>query len=116
LAIAFRDRDITLFKSKEVALTWITHTNSGCRLSAKLAAGFAISALLAVGTFAVPANARDHDDGDRRGWSGGYYAAPPVVYGSTYGGGYYGSPYYAPPVVYGPGVGVNLPGVSIGIR
>jgi hypothetical protein len=27
-----------------------------------------------------------------------------------------GAPYYAPPVVYGPGIGIALPGVSIGIR
>ncbi len=47
-------------------------------------------------------------DGDD--WNGGYYAAPPVVYGSPYGYGYYGSPYYAPPVVYGPGVGISLAG------
>jgi len=97
-------------------MTWIIGTNSRRRPSATLAAGLAISAILAVGTFAAPANARDHDGGYRHGWNGGYYAAPPVVYGSTYGGGYYGSPYYAPPVVYGPGVGINLPGINIGIR
>jgi hypothetical protein len=44
---------------------------------------------------------------------GGYYAPPPVVYG----GGYYAPGYVAPPpVVYGPGIGINLPGVSIGIE
>ncbi len=78
----------------------------------------AAAALLATATIgARAANAEDwhHRGHDHyaHGWvGGGYYAAPPVVYG----GGYY--PYYAPPpVVYGPGigVGVNLPGVSIGV-
>ena len=54
------------------------------RLSAKLAAGLALSAMLAVGAFAVPAYA--DGDGNHRGyrhnWNGGYYEAPPVVYGS----------------------------------
>ncbi len=100
-------------------MTRIIDTTSKRRLSARLAAGIAISAIFALGTFAGTASARDRDDGGRHGgggWSGGYYAAPPVVYGSTYGYGYYGSPYYAPPVVYGPGVGVSLPGINIGIR
>ena len=38
-------------------MTRIIDTKSKRRLSAKLAAGFAISAMLALGTFAVPANA-----------------------------------------------------------
>lgn len=95
-------------------MTWIIDTTSKRRLSAKLAGGIAISALLALGAFAAPASADWH--GDHRGYYGGYYNAPPVVYGSTYGDGYYGSPYYAPPVAYGPGIGVALPGISIGIR
>ena len=86
------------------------------RVSARLMAGVAISALLLLGTFVTPAGADDHRGGDRdrhddRGhadWNRGYYSAPPVVYGT---------PYYAPPpVFYGPAVGVYLPGVSIGIR
>ena len=89
-----------------------------CRLSARLAAGIAISAMLAVGTFAAPANA--DWEGHHRGyhnWNGGYYNAPPVVYGSPYGSSYYGySPYYAPPVVYGPGVGVSLPFINLNVR
>lgn len=90
------------------------------RLSAKLGAGIAISALLALGSFATPASA-DWDGYNRsyyhHNWNGGYYRAPPVVYGSSYyGGGYYGSPYYAPPVVYGPSIGINLGGIGIGIR
>ena len=54
----------------------------------------------------------DHRGGERhdheRGRGGGYYGAPSVVYGNT--------GYYPPPMVYGPGVGIVLPGASIGIR
>ena len=97
-------------------MTWTIHTTSPRRLSAKLGAAIAISAVLALGTFATPANA-DHYQGHHHNWNGGYYNAPPVVYGSTYGSGYYGySPYYAPPVVYGPGVGISLPFVNLNIR
>ena len=101
-------------------MTWNIDTTSKRRLSARLAAGIAISAVFALGTFAAPANARDHDN-----WNGGYsnggyynggYNAPPVVYGSSYDNGYYGSPYYAPPVVYGTGVGISLPFVNLNIR
>ena len=99
-------------------MTWNIGTTSKRRLSVKLVGGIAVSALLALGAFATPASA-DWDN-DHRGyhhnWNGGYYHAPPVVYGSAYGYGYYGAPYYAPPVVYGPGIGINLPGVSIGIH
>jgi hypothetical protein len=78
----------------------------------RLAGGAAIAAaLLAVSV--APASARwDHEQhGWHHGWSGGYYNSPPVVYGSPYAYGY-----YPPPVYYGPTVGLNLPGVSIGIR
>src|ERR1700730_16447030 len=98
-------------------MTWIIDTKSKRRRSAKLAAGFVISAMLGLGTLAIPANA-DWDGNHRehhRHWNGGDYPAPPVVYGSRYGSSYYGSPYYYPPVVYGPGIGIGLPGVSIGI-
>jgi len=92
-------------------------TTSKRRLSAKLAAGLVISATLPFGTFAGSASAEEHRGGEyHHNWNGGYYPAPPVVYGSPYGSSYYGSPYYAPPVVYGPGIGIGLPGVSIGIR
>jgi hypothetical protein len=97
-------------------MTRINDTKSRRPLSAKLAAGIAISALLAIGTFAAPADARDHDGGYRHNWNGGYYRAPPVVYGSPYGSSYYGAPYYAPPVVYGPGIGIGLPGINIRVR
>jgi hypothetical protein len=111
----FRDRDTTLIRG--VAMTWIIDTKSKRRRAAKLAAGFVISAMLALGTLAVPAKA--DWDGNHRGyhhnWNGGYYRAPPVVYGSQYHSSYYGSPYHYPPVVYGPGIGIGLPGVNIGI-
>jgi hypothetical protein len=32
-----------------------------------------------------------------------------------YGSPYYDRPYYAPPAVYGPGIGIYVPGVSVGI-
>jgi hypothetical protein len=88
------------------------------RLSATLVVGLALSACLVLGAVATPASAEirretghgGHDHGNRgygdRG--GGYYAAPPVVYGSPYA--------YAPPVVYGPGIGINAPGISIDIN
>ncbi len=98
-------------------------TPSKRRRSAKLAAGLAIAALLVLGTGAGLARA---DDRDHRGWerqenhehshwTGGYYRAPPVVYG-----GYYAQPapyYYAPPpVYYGSGIGITLPGINFNIR
>jgi len=104
-------------------MTQIIDTKSKRRPSAKLMTGLAISALFVLGASISPASAADHrrgndhrasqrsdHRGDHRdyGWSGGYYPAPPVVYGSPYG--------YAPPVVYGPSIGINLPGVSVGIR
>jgi len=53
---------------------------------AKLAAWIIISAMLALGTLAAPANAEW--DGNHREhhhhWNGGYYRGPPVVYGSQY--------------------------------
>jgi hypothetical protein len=102
-------------------MTWNTDTNSKRRLSARLAAGIAISAVLALGTFAAPANAQHNNPYNNWNggyYNGGYYNAPPVVYGSYYGSSYYGnSPYYSqPPVVYGPNIGINVPFVSIGIR
>src|SRR3984893_11851699 len=76
----------------EVTMTRIIGTTTKRQLSVKLVGGIAISALLALGAFATPASA-DWDN-DHRGyhhnWNGGYYNAPPVVYGSPYGGGYFG--------------------------
>jgi len=91
------------------------------RLSAKLLTGLAISAVLVLGTLAVPASAQEHRDdhrpgpqdhrddrGGHRDWGGAYYSAPPVVYGT---------PYYAPPpVIYGSGIGIEVPGISVNIR
>jgi hypothetical protein len=68
-------------------MTQFTDTKPTGRWPAKLAAGFALSALLALGSFAAPANA-EHYQGYHN-WNGGYYNAPPVVYGSPYNGGYY---------------------------
>jgi hypothetical protein len=100
-------------------MTETIDTASKPRLSAKLAAGLAISALLALGSFTVPASARAHN----HYYNGGYYRAPPVVYGSRYRNGYYGSPYYggspyyyAPPLVYGPHIGISLPFIGLGIN
>jgi hypothetical protein len=100
-------------------MTEIITTTTKRRTSIKYGAGLAISALLDVGAFASPANAEwdGYNRGREHNWNGGYYNAPPVVYGSPYGSSYYGnSPYYAPPVVYGPGVGISLPFVNLNIR
>jgi len=99
-------------------MTKIVNIDSKHRPSAGLTAGIAVSALLALGALAAPANAdwNDNHRGNHHNWNGGYYHAPPVVYGSPYRSGYYGSPYYYPPVVYAPGIGISLPGVNIGIR
>ena len=97
-------------------MTWIIDTKSKRRRAAKLAAGFAISAMLALGT--LPYRPRRIGDGNHRGYHhnwGGYYRASLVVDGSPYHSSYYGSPYHYPPVVYGPGIGIGLPGVKIGI-
>jgi len=91
-------------------MTYVADTKSKRRLWAKLGVALAISAMLALGAFTTSANAeeyhRDRDSGHN--WNGGYYRAPPVIYGSPYGSSYYGSPYYAPPVVYGPGIGLDI--------
>jgi hypothetical protein len=79
--------------------------------SPAMVTGLAICALVALGSVATQAYGDEHRDGrggDRHGYYGGYYGAPPVVYGSPY--------YYPPPVVYGPGIGINLPGIAIGIH
>jgi len=94
-------------------------TTSKRRLSAKLAAGLAISVFLVLGAGIGTAGAEDRDhrsgwgrqDNHRENghWTGGYYRAPPVVYGGAY---------YAPPpaVYYGSGIGVTLPGINVNIR
>ena len=74
--------------------------------------------MLAPAIVAVPAGAewRDNHREYHHNWSGGYYRAPPLVYGSQYRSSYYGAPYYYPPAVYGPGFGMWLPGAGIGMR
>ena len=78
--------------------------------AARLAAGIAVAAVAGFGITAATAQAYwDHHPYDHHwhhGWSGGYWGAPPVVYGNPYHYGYY------PPA----GVGIHLPGVTIGIR
>jgi hypothetical protein len=100
-------------------MTYIVQTKSSPRRpSAMLAVGAALTAVFLLGAIAPSARADDrHDDhrGDGRGYGwgdGGYYPAPPVVYGSPY----YAPYYVAPPVVYGPAVGIELPGVNIRLR
>lgn len=102
-------------------MAWTKKTRSGRGLSAQTVIGIAFTALLALGTFASPAVARDDHDNDRqRGWHDnrndwqggerGYYRAPPVVYDR------YAAPtYYAPPVVYGPSYGSG-PGLTLTIQ
>jgi hypothetical protein len=109
-------------------MTRIIDTRSKRRLVAKLVVGLAISAFLLHGTFVPPASANgnqsDHHwnkNNYNRGngsWGGNYYVGPPVVYGTPYHGlQYYGSPAdVPPPVIYSPGIGINLPGVSIGVQ
>ena len=66
-------------------MTQIAYTTSKHRLSAKLATGVAVSAMLALGAFAAPANAEwdsYHHRDYRHYYNGGYYSSPPVVYGS----------------------------------
>lgn len=72
-------------------MTCISGINSKRTLPAKLAAGLALSAFLVLGSFVASADAqprRDEHRDDRGrgggGWAhgGGYYVAPPVVYGA----------------------------------
>ena len=98
-------------------MAWMTTTTSTRRVSARRAAALALGGLLALAALAPSADAQgryyEHRGRDRN-WNGGYYRAPPLVYGSPYGPSYYGSPYYAPPtyypppVIYGPGLNFNL--------
>jgi hypothetical protein len=102
-------------------MPWTKKTRSGRGLSAETAISMGFAALLAVGTLASPAAARDDHDNDRQrswqdnrnDWHGeerGYYRAPPVVYDR-----YVAPTYYAPPVVYGPSYG-SSPGLTITIQ
>jgi hypothetical protein len=88
----------------EIIMTRIIDAQSKWRSVAGYAAGVLLTAALAFGTFTGSAGARErgweHRDYRHHDWNGGYYRAPPVIYGSPY--------YYTPPLVYGPGVGLNF--------
>ena len=87
------------------------------RRTTTLVAGFVVFAALGVGTLVGTADAQwnGYHRNYRHNWNGGYYRAPPVVYGSPYGYSYYGAPnYYPPPVIYGPGIGI--PGITVRIN
>jgi hypothetical protein len=66
-------------------------------------AAIVLVATVVLGGLAGSAGAAERDshrgDYHHRNWNGGYYRAPPVVYGT---------PYYQPPVVYGPGLNINI--------
>ena len=102
-------------------MPWTKKTRSGHDLSAETVICMGLVAMLAVGTFASSAVARDDHDNDRqRSWQDnrndwhegerGYYRAPPVVYDR-----YVAPTYYAPPLVYGPSYGSG-PGLTITIQ
>jgi hypothetical protein len=69
-------------------MTHIIDTRSKRRLSAMVTTGIVLSAIFAFGSLAVSASAdndwrgRGHGRGYNNNWNGGYYRAPPVVYGS----------------------------------
>jgi hypothetical protein len=77
-------------------------TRSTCGGAAKAALGLGVLAAFTLGIFMNSAYAER-----RHYWGRGYYG-PPIVYGSPY--------YEPPPVIYGPGIGINVPFVSIGIH
>ena len=98
-------------------MAWTTADRRSLTRTAGLTGGLVLGALLVLSAFADPASAqgrRNDDRRDHRNWNGGYYRAPPVIYGSPYGRSYYGSPYYnpptyyAPPLFYGPGLNFNF--------
>jgi hypothetical protein len=92
-------------------MTCSNDARSKRHLSTITPTGLACAALLVLGTVVTSAQAEDRHDrrgGERHSYYGHSYAAPPVVYGSPY--------YAAPPVVYGPGIGIDLPGIAIGIH
>ncbi len=107
-------------------MAWSFDTGAAMRRAAVIGASFVFAAVLSLGTFADPASAQRHEvRGDKgrghgRGhdkhpnWSGGYYRAPPVIYGTPYPPRYDRGPQYEqpryrpPPVVYGPGMNFNL--------
>ena len=85
-------------------MAWIRDIKSKSRR----AAAIMFTVATALGTIAGSASAQgwEHRDRQHNHWDGGYYRAPPVVYGRSH----YPQPYYysPPPVVYGPGIGLNF--------
>lgn len=94
-------------------MTRTTDTRSPRPLPMKLAAGLVLGALVAAVALAAPASA-DGRGKKYHNWNGGYYRAPPIIYGSPYGNSYYGyryyepPRYYPPPIIYGPGLNFNF--------
>ena len=90
----------------------IINTKSARRRKATFVAGLVLCTLFALASFTGSADAQGRGRGHRdyhHNWNGGYYRAPPVIYGSPYRRGYYGAPgYYPPPMVYGPGLNFNF--------
>ncbi len=106
--------------AREVAMRSIVDVQRKSARPLKRASGVVLSIFLACATWVAPAVAEEHghhhggdhhrDHRDRRGGDrqGGGYYAPPVIYGSPYAD--------PPPIVYEPGIVVQVPGISIGIR
>jgi hypothetical protein len=96
-------------------------------VTARIAAALAVATLAGVASLATPAAAQPRYHGNEQwnrghgenreyhnhpGWDNGYYARPPVAYGSPYRYGYVAPP----PVIYNPGIGIYLPGITLGIH
>lgn len=108
-------------------MTCIMDIKSKRHLSAHFAAGLTMSVFLVLGTFVASASAEahpgDHRDVHRGGDHRGVASASTGEHHGDHRGGDYrgdrghaggdGAYYRAPPVVYGPGIGINLPGISI---
>ena len=95
--------------ARQIGTSTEHRSRSGLASLSGLVAGITVTATLVVGVVSGAAAAPDrraawdhHDRDSHRGWVGGYYRQPPVVYGYRP---------YAPPLVYAP-----PPGLSINIR
>ena len=111
-------------------MTCIIDVKSNRHLLAKLAAGLTMSVLLVLGTLVASAGAEAHPADHRGAHHGGDHrgvapASAAEHRGYHHGGDYRGDrghagrdgdDYRVPPVVYGPAIGINLPGISIGVR
>jgi hypothetical protein len=108
----------------EVGMTHVIEVKSKRHLSATFAVGLTISALLSLGTLVASASAdefqtdihswdRNDELGNSR-WGGLYYVAPhPMAHSAPFTG---TASEYPLPVFYGPGIGIGLPGFTIGIQ